>query len=422
MSDASAPAQPAAALDEPPAPPGLGPIFLVLFLDILGFSLVLPFLADESRTTFGTSEFTGTLLASTYSLMQFLFVPVWGRLSDRTGRRPVLLWSVGATALGMFGLAFALLYAKSVVWLFVARAWSGIATANLGTASAYIADATKPEERTKGMGLIGMAFGLGFILGPAVGGTLSSIAIGGRTGAVPCFLAALLSLVNLGWTWTSLRESLPPDRRTQERRSLSPLNLSAARRALANRAIARAILVNFAITISFTVLDQTFRFFTKDLFAMKPLDTGLVLAFIGVMAAVVQGGIIRPLAKRFDEALLLRVGTTLQSLAFFGIAASPSFGLPALLGSCGLLALGNGLTQPSVSAFISRRAHASAQGATLGTNQSIAALARMFGPSIGGWLYGSFGARSPFLAGAIGMALAMLVTLRLTREPSRVNA
>ncbi len=420
MRDDSATPRPDAAPEA--KPPGLGPIFLVLFLDILGFSLVLPFLADESRTTFGTSELTGTLLASIYSLMQFLFVPVWGRMSDRTGRRPVLLWSVGATALGMLGLGVALLHAKSVVWLFVARAWSGIATANLGTASAYIADATKPEERTKGMGLIGMAFGLGFILGPAIGGTLSSIAIGGRTGAVPCFLAAFLSLVNLTWTWTSLRESLPPEKRTQERRSLSPFNVTAARRAFANGAIARAIGVNFAITVSFTVLDQTFRFFTKDLFAMKPLDTGLVLAFIGVMAAIVQGGIIRPLSKRFDEAPLLRAGTALQSIAFFGIAAAPSFGTPALFAACGVLALGNGLTQPSVSAFISRRAHPSAQGATLGTNQSVAALGRMFGPSIGGWLYGALGPRAPFLAGAVGMALALIVTLRLSRSDATRNA
>src|SRR6185295_8789644 len=124
--------------------PGLGTIFLILFLDILGFSLVLPFLAEEARATFGTSPFVGTLLASIYSLMQFLFVPVWGRVSDRVGRRPVLLWSVFATAIGMTGLGLSLVFSTSVVLLFAARAFSGIATANLGTASAYIADVTKP--------------------------------------------------------------------------------------------------------------------------------------------------------------------------------------------------------------------------------------------------------------------------------------
>ncbi|HVH44985.1 MAG TPA: MFS transporter [Labilithrix sp.] len=396
--------------------PGLGPIFLIVFLDILGFSLVLPFLAEESRSTFGTSELTGTLLASIYSLMQFLFVPVWGRVSDRYGRRPVLLWSVAATALGMVGLGLALLHAQSVLWLFVARAASGIATANLGTASAYIADVTKPEDRSKGMGLIGVAFGLGFILGPGIGGALSGIAIAGRTGAVPCFVAATLSILNLGWTYLGLRESLPPERRSTEKRSLSPLNLTAAREALARPGVANAILVNFAITISFTVLDQTFRFFNKDLFQMTALDTGIVLAFIGVVAALVQGGLIRPLSKRVDEAALIRVGSGIQSIAFLAIAASPSFGRPMLYAAGALLALGNGMTQPSVGAYISKRADPRAQGATLGTNQSAASLARMFGPSLGGWLYGSFGPRSPYVAGAIGMALAMIVALGTSRR------
>lgn len=409
--------------------PGLGPIFLTVFLDILGFSLVLPFLAEESRSTFGTSELTGTLLASVYSLMQFLFVPVWGRISDRVGRRPVLLWSVMATALGMAALGLALLKADNVLWLFVARAASGIATANLGTASAYIADATTPENRSKGMGLIGMAFGLGFIIGPGIGGALSGISIDGRTGAVPCFVAATLSVINLAWTYVGLRESLPPERRAtrattdRERamRSLAPLNLEAARAAFSVPSIEIAVLVNFAITLSFTVLDQTFRFFNKDLFRMTPLDTGIVLAFIGVVAALVQGGLIRVLSKRYDEATLVRVGTGIQALSFGLIAASPSYGRPMLYVAGALLALGNGMTQPSIGAFISKRADPRAQGATLGTNQSAASLARMFGPSLGGWLYGAFGPRSPYLLGALGMAIAMLVAFGLDRREAQVT-
>lgn len=413
----------------PPGTPGLGAIFLTVFLDILGFSLVLPFLAEEARSTFGTSELTGTLLASSYSLMQFLFVPVWGRVSDRVGRRPVLLWSIGATSIGMAGLGLALLRADSVAWLFVARTASGIATANLGTASAYIADVTTPADRSKGMGLIGMAFGLGFILGPGIGGALSGISMGGRTGAVPCFAAASLSVVNLAWAWVRLRESLPPSRRAtlggvpgaRALRGLSPLDLTAAREAFARPGVAIAVLVNFSITLSFTVLDQTFRFFNKDVFQMSPLHTGLTLAFIGVVAALVQGGLIRPLSKRFAEGPLIRVGTAIQSLAFAGIAASPSFGQPMLYASGALLAIGNGMTQPSVGAFISKRADPRAQGATLGTNQSASSLARMFGPGLGGWLYGAFGARSPYIVGAVGFAIAMLFALGLERRGPKVS-
>lgn len=407
---------------EPPDParaaiPGLGAIFLIVFLDILGFSLVLPFLAEEARDTFHTSELVGTLLAAIYSLMQFVFVPVWGRVSDRIGRRPVLLWSVLATAVGMASLGLGLVHASSVAWLFVARAGSGIATANIGTASAYIADVTKPEDRARGMGMIGMAFGLGFILGPGIGGALAGITIGGRAGAVPCFIAAALSLVNFAWTYFGLRESLPPEKRATTKRSLAPLNLAAARAAFARPGIALAVLVNFVLVLSFTVLDQTFRFFNKDMFQMSALDTGMVLGFIGVVAAGVQGGLIRPLAKRFDESKLIRIGTALQALAFAGLAASPSFGRGALYAAGGLLAVGNGLTQPSIAAYVSKRADPREQGATLGTNQSASSLARMFGPALGGWLYGSFGPRSPYLAGAVGMAAATLIALAL--RPSR---
>jgi predicted MFS family arabinose efflux permease len=272
---------------------------------------------------------------------------------------------------------------------------------------------TKPEERSKGMGMIGMAFGFGFILGPAIGGALSGIVIGGRTGAVPCFLAAALSCVNLGWAFIGLKESLPPDRRATTKRSLSPLNFAAAREAFQREGVAIAVLVNFTITMSFTVLDQTFRFFNKDNFAMTALDTGLVLMFIGVVAATVQGGLIRPLSKRFSEAQLIRVGTGIQAVAFATIAFSATAGKPFLYAGGALLALGNGMTQPSTGAFISKRADPRAQGATLGTNQSAASLARMFGPGLGGWLYGSFGTRSPYLVGAVGMFVAMLFALRL---------
>ena len=398
--------------------PGLWSIFFVVFLDILGFSLVLPFLAQEARDTFHTTELTGTLLGAIYSLMQFLFVPVWGRVSDRIGRRPVLVWSVLATAVGMACLGLGLMFAQSVAWLFVARAASGIATANLGTASAYIADVTKPEERARGMGMIGMAFGFGFIFGPALGGALSGIPVAGRTGVVPCFIAAGLSVANLAWVYFKLRESLPPEKRSTRKRSLAPLNLEAAREAFARPGIALAVLVNFVLILSFTVLDQTFRFFTEDRFGMTALETGLVLCFIGVVAALVQGGLIRPLAKRFDEAQLIRAGTAIQALAFAGLAASPSLGRGALYAAGGLLALGNGLTQPSVSAYVSKRADAQAQGGTLGTNQSAASLARVFGPALGGWLYGSFGSRSPYVAGAVGMVVATIIALFLVASNS----
>jgi MFS family permease len=197
----------------PSKKPSLGAIFLTIFLDLLGFGLVLPFLAEEARDTFHTTAFVAASMSAVYSLMGFFFVPVWGRLSDRVGRRPVLLWSIAATSASNLGLGLALAYGSSVGWLFAMRVFAGIATANISTASAYITDVTSEKDRAKGMGLIGMAFGLGFVLGPGVGGMLATIEVGGRHGPVACFVAAGLSAVNFVWAQRGLAESLPPDQR-----------------------------------------------------------------------------------------------------------------------------------------------------------------------------------------------------------------
>jgi MFS family permease len=396
--------------------PRLGGIFLTVFLDLLGFGLVLPFLAKEARDVFHVSPFVATLLGSVYSLMQFLFVPVWGRISDRVGRRPVMIWSIAGTALTMAGLGAGLAWGSSILWLYIARIFGGMATANLGTASAYIADITKPEDRAKGMGLIGAAFGLGFILGPGVGGALAKIAIDGRYGAVPCFVAAGLSVVNLVWVIAGLAESLPPEKRaTAARRKLAPLNVAAMRDAFALPGVGLAVAVNFLVILSFTNLDQTFTFFCGDLFGIDERGTGLVLAFIGVVAALVQGGLVRSLSKRVAEASLMRWGALAQALAFAGLVAAGAEGSRLFLYASGaLLALGNGLTQPATSAFISRRAPADRQGGTLGVNQSFASLARTFGPATGGWLYANIGPRAPYTAASIGMVVALALTSALT--------
>lgn len=399
--------------------PSLAAIFLTVFIDLLGFGLVLPFLAKEARDTFGVSEAVGTLIGSVYSLMQFLFVPVWGRLSDRVGRRPVLLWSIAGTALSMASLGAGLAWGGSVLWLFAARSFSGIATANLGTASAYIADVTKPEERAKGMGLIGMAFGLGFIIGPGIGGALAKITINGHHGAVPCFAAAGLSAINFAWAAAGLVESLPPEKRAgRAKRSLSPLDVTAMKRAFARPGFALAVLVNFIVIASFTNLDQTFTFFCNDLFGIDEQGTGFVLAFVGIVAAAVQGGLVRRLSGKVADAALIRAGVILQAAAFVGFVIAGGLGNhPMLFASAMLIALGNGLSQPGTSAYVSKSAPASEQGGALGTNQSFASLARTIGPATGGWMYGALGARAPYVAGAIGMTLAFVVALGL-RAPA----
>jgi MFS transporter, DHA1 family, tetracycline resistance protein len=394
----------------------LGAIFLTIFLDLLGFGLVLPFLAEESRQVFGTTEFVGSLLAASYSLMQFIFVPVWGRLSDRIGRRPVMLWSVFASALGMGGLFLALVFGNSPVWLFLARIATGIATANLGTAGAYIGDVTKPEDRAKGMGMIGAAFGLGFIIGPGVGGMLAEYTVNGRHGAVPCLLAATLSLINTVWVWRGLPESLPPEKRNREPRRVAPLDIAGLRRVFSRPGVGLIVLVNFVAILSFTNLNETFRFFTKDTFDMDRKHTGFILAFIGVVAVLVQGGLIRRLSGKVSEVLLLRVGLFMQTAGFLVLAYSPSLGHWSLYLSGGILAFGNGMAQPSVSAYISKRAAAHEQGEFLSSVQSMASFARMMGPAMAGMLYTTLGHRTPYFAAACGMTAAGVLALGLANR------
>jgi MFS family permease len=329
------------------------------------------------------------------------------------------VWSIGATALANAGLGIALAYGTGIRWLFLARIFAGIATANLGTASAYIADVTSPKDRAKGMGLIGIAFGLGFILGPGIGGILASFAVNGRHGPWACWAAAGLSVVNFLWVFRGLPESLPPEKRKHAvTRSRSPLDFGALGRTLGHPALGRAILVNFVLVLSFANLDQTYRFFNKDMFGMSTRETGFVLAAIGVAAALVQGGLVRQLSGKVEDANILRMGVFLQVIAFALTAMAPDIGKWMLYASGVLLAIGNGLSQPSVSAYVSKRAPATEQGATLGASQSMASLGRMFGPAMGGFLYGHVGQRSPYWAAATGMALALLIAMTLpTKTP-----
>ena len=389
----------------------LGTLFLTVFLDLLGFGLVIPFLPGVARHL-GASDLVATLPAVAYSLMQFLFIPIWGRLSDRVGRRPVLLWSIAATAAGMTMLGLS----QSLVLLFIARFWSGIATANIAVAQAYIADVTPPEKRARGMGIIGMAFGLGFIIGPFAGGALGRVLIFGRPGALAAFVAAGLSVVNLILAFATLPESLPRESRGKSKRRASPLDFAQLRAAVALPGVGQALAINFTMIFWFAGMEQTFRLFTEDAFGMTDWETGRIFGLIGIVAAIVQGGLISMLSRRFGEVRLLRTGMFLQALAFALLGYCPHLGHYALLGlftSAGLIAFGNGLCTPTLPAYVSRRAGAEAQGITLGSLQSASALGRVLGPAAGGLLYQLLNPSAPYYLGALGMIAGALLASRL---------
>jgi DHA1 family tetracycline resistance protein-like MFS transporter len=387
-----------------------GVIFLTVVIDLLGFGIVMPFLTLQARDAFGVEAGTAALLGACYSAMQFLFMPVWGRLSDRVGRRPVMIISILFSALTMAGLGVALAWSDTIIWLFVARALSGSATANIGTASAYIADITTPEERVKGMGMIGLAFGLGFLIGPGVGGLLASYEINGRHGPWACFAAAGLSVINLVWALTSLPESLPKERRALgvHTRPLSPLRPDALRRLLGTRGVAHASLTNFLIILAFSGLEITYAMYAADAFALTHKQVGLFFVFMGLVGALVQGVFVRRVSGKIRETSMARAGLTFMLIGFVGFVLAPRVGLPGLFVVSALIAVGNGLTQPSISAYISRLADPTRQGETLSASQSLSSLARVFGPLLGGYLY-ALGPSWPFVSCALLNALAFVV-------------
>jgi MFS family permease len=396
-----------------PRKASLGTLFLTVFLDLLGFGLVIPFLPGLARHL-GASDFVATLPGSAYSFMQFLFIPIWGRLSDRIGRRPVLLWSIAASALGMAFLGVS----GSLTLLFAARLWSGAATANIAVAQAYIADVTPPERRARGMGIIGIAFGLGFILGPAVGGELSRFPVRGHTGTLPALVAAGLSVVNLLLALRTLPESLPPEARGRRVRRAVPLDLAAARAAAHTPGIGTAVAVNFLLVLWFAGMEQTFRLFTADRFGLSDAGTGRIFALVGVTGAVVQGGLVGRLARRFGESPLIRAGLLIQAAAFALLGACPSLGGGATVGlylAAMLIALGNGITTPTLPAYASRRAGVDSQGLTLGTLQSASALARVLGPALGGLLYAGIAPSAPYYTGAAGFVIAAVLAFARLR-------
>jgi MFS family permease len=391
----------------------LGTIFLTVFLDLLGFGMVIPFLPGVARHL-GASDFVASLNGSVYSLMQFLLVPVWGRLSDRVGRRPVLLVSIGATAAGMALLGGA----NSLFLLFAARIFTGAATANIAVAQAYIADVTPPEGRARGMGLIGLAFGLGFIFGPFFGGELARLPLAGRPGALPALVAAGLSLINLVMATFTLPESLPAELRGKVKsHRASPFELSGLKQAFGHPSVGRALGINFLVVFWFAGMEQTFRLFTDDAFHMSDAATGGMFGFVGVVAAIVQGGLIGRLTRKFGEIRLLTSGLLILTAGFALLGVSPKVTLSphgALALSCMLIAAGSGLATPSVSSYVSRNAEPHVQGLMLGTLQSLSALARVLGPAAGGLLYQTLAPPAPYLAGALGMAAAAWLSLRLS--------
>ncbi len=399
----------------------LGVIFLTVFLDLLGFGIVIPVAAFYVRALGGSgmsgaqAATTTTWLGVLYSLMQFVFAPIWGRLSDRVGRRPIILISVAGSCVSylLFGLA------GSLPLLLFSRALAGAMAANISTAQAYIADVTTPENRTKGMGMIGAAIGLGFVFGPAIAWAIGGAHAGRPSPAVP-FLAAGLAALNLVLAYFLLPESHQPGAAPGAGRR--EYGLQPFRRALSHPRVGLPILMFFLSTLAFAAMEWTLTPFLIDRFAFTQKETGKLFFGLGILIALVQGGLVRRMAKGSREPQMLVAGTLLMVPGLALIPWAPSVG--ALWGVLAVLAFGQGITSPSVSSLISTATEASEQGAVLGVSQGMASLARAIGPLAAGWLIGARqSVAAPFPAAGIVMALAFLLSLKVmtaTRKKAAV--
>lgn len=440
-------------LPQQPKRATLGVVWLTLFLDLVGFSIIFPLfpaildfylpvdvenggllsvLVDSLRriapasypaTPFIITVLFGGILGSLYAFLQFLAAPFWGRLSDRIGRRPVLLLTVCGTAVSYLVWAFS----GSSTLLIASRLLGGLMAGNLSVATAAMADLTSRKDRAKGMALIGVAFGLGFITGPAIGGLAAQFNVldyypqGAEWGlnpfSVPAFAALLMAFLNLLWVRTSFRETLTAAARgrcsgTDGDSARRPRALFSALFRMPTSSIPRALWINFVFVLAFSGMEFTLTFLAVERLSFTPTQNGFLFVFIGLCLILVQGIVVRRLAPLVGEKRLVIVGALFAVIAFIGTAYADS--LLSFLGSQALFATGIGLFNPSLTALVSLYASERTQGHDLGLFRSVGSLARACGPLFAAMLYFSYNSRSYCLIGALIMVAPLILAFRLT--------
>ncbi len=436
----------AAPAPSPARPLSLGVIFLTLFLDLVGFSIIFPLFPEILRhylevdgdsgllrTLVGWTDslsaalgqdanfkvvLFGGILSSIYALLQFVCAPLWGGLSDRVGRRPVLLWTVAGTAL-----SYVLWALSGSFWLFIAaRFLGGAFGGNLSVATAAVADVTSRAERSRAMGLVGAAFGLGLVTGPAIGAFASAhnlldanpglAAWGLNPFSVPALLSLSLGLVNLVWVWRRFHETLPPAARATAAVSGERIrNPLAAIFTLGSPAIRQVNVVAFLQALAFCAMEFSLVFLALERFGYGPRQNGLLIGFLGVFSILTQGVLVRRMLKTMPEIRVLGLGlaATAISLVVIGCAAAPW----ALYLGLALVAIGGGLVNPSTSGLISLYAREDEQGRALGVFRSLGSLARAVTPLISGIVFWTLGSHTVFAVAAGLSAAAWWMALKL---------
>lgn len=385
-------------------------LLLTVFIDMLGFGIIIPFMPFWAQHFEATPDLV-TLLFATYSGVAFFTAFVWGWVSDRWGRKPVLILSLAGSVVSFLWLGFA----EALWMLFAARALGGMFGANIPVAQAYIADVTEPEERAKGMGMMGAAFGLGFVLGPAIGGLLAGGDPDNPDFRTPFFAAAAVSAVAVVVGLVLLRE---PERHAEAklpRGMVERFRGFAAVVALPVVALSIAAVVMMALVMG--GLESTFAMWTERAHGWGPRETGFFFSYIGLLLVIVQGGLIGVVVKRIGEARLVPFAVVAMAA---GIGMVPwSLTLPKVLVSGALISFGFGFGQPALNSLISRNAPAESQGAVLGASQSAQSLCRVVGPVTAGILFAGFGRDMPYYVGGLVLLAALAVAVRIAGAQDR---
>lgn len=375
-------------------------IFLIVFIDLLGFGIILPLLPYIAEK-YSAGPLQIGLLTATYSFFQLIASPILGRLSDRYGRKKLLIISQLGSALGYLILGLA----GNLPLLFLSRVIDGITGGNISIAQAYIADVTDKKNRAKGMGILGAAFGLGFIFGPAIGGFLSKFSY-----SAPAYFATAISLLAVLTTVFFLKETID-----EKKAMISPktkLSFEELKRVLMMKPIGLLIFVFFVLNTSFSIMQGNFALWTQKTFNYGPSQNGWLFAYIGILAVVVQLKVLPFLTNKFEEKTILYISLFLMfiGLSLIPFSPHPNFLYVALF----FLPLGNGLANPTIQALASENVPPEEYGGTLGFLQSAGSLGRIIGPIIGGIIFQSFGKDNAFyFASFIILALLIYSRLRL---------
>ena len=389
-------------------------IFVIVFINLVGFGIVIPLLPFYGEH-FGATPDEVTWLMAIYSLTLFITAPIWGRYSDRFGRRPILLISLAGTVAAYVWLALT----EDLQTLYWARALAGVTAGSISAAFAYMADITTEQNRSKGMGLLGAAFGLGFIAGPAIGGLLAGSDPATTNYQLPSYVAALFSGTAFLAAVFILKESLSDELKSKIANRTTGERWLLFVHTMKLPTIRLTIILTFVSIFAFAGLEATFAMWSEREYGWGVEQNGYIFAFMGIICAVIQGTLIAPLSRRLGEIGMARQGFLALGI---GLAALPfAENLPLLLFTLVIIAYGFSISSPALNSLLSLNIPAEQQGGILGIGRSASTLARALGPVGAGYLFALIGRDWPFYAGALLMFIVLLMALKLETAPEQAE-